>query len=78
MPRHLGGILLLASLLGGCVQRTLRPLDRSPLLAAQFASSQGQARCLEVKTVDASHSAGWEAAWAEFRQAHLACAPQNP
>ena len=50
-----------------------------PLLTRQYAASLGAAGCLEIHAVDATHSEGWETAWARFRQRPLACTPaQNP
>ncbi len=50
-----------------------------PPLAYQYADSLGTADCLEIRTVDATHSEGWETAWAGFRQRPLVCAPaQKP
>lgn len=50
-----------------------------PLLARHYAEQLGPAGCLEIQVVEASHTEGWEAAWAGFRQRPLACAPaQKP
>ena len=50
-----------------------------PLLARAYAEQLGPAGCLEIQAVDATHSEGWETAWASFRQRPLACAPaQKP
>lgn len=50
-----------------------------PHLAQRYAERLGMAACLEIHTVDASHSDDWEAAWQEFRQRPLTCArAQNP
>jgi pimeloyl-ACP methyl ester carboxylesterase len=50
-----------------------------PLLARAYAEQLGPADCLQIQAVDATHSEGWEPAWASFRQRPLACAPaQKP
>lgn len=50
-----------------------------PFLTRQYADTLGSANCLEIQSVSATHSEGWEAAWVNVRQRPLGCAAaQNP